>query len=560
MRNSTQTCKFALIAVMGLFGARGIIAAQTASTPHAAESAGSYRIAGVAVSKSDGNPLGHARVTLRDVKNSEKFESMITTEGGKFEFTGVPAGKYSLSGAKKGFISAAYDQHDAYSTAIVTGVGIDTENLVLKLSPDALISGAVLDEAGDAVRHGSVTLYFEDHRDGMSQIRMSRAAQTDDLGAYELTGLTPGTYFVAASGHPWYAIHPPSDRNQAGSKDSPASTPTFDHALDVAYPVTYYADVTDADSATPVVIHGGEHVQIDIHMNPVPSLHLVFHLPKDGRTSFSFPRLETPAFDAATYVQTGFARTGTGDWEITGIPAGRYNIQFPGSGSSPGSQLNGVNLTKDRQEIDASAAQPLSSVKVLVQVTGEPAVPKGITIGLRARSRTLDRWHIVDSKGTAEFQQISAGKYEVVVAGSGKRYSISQMSADGAEVSGQMINISAGTSPSLAVNVTAGSADVQGTVKRAGKPFAGAMVVLIPKDPQGNHDLFRRDQSDLDGTFDLRGVVPGSYTVVAIDDGWDLNWSEPEVIAGYAKHGTKVQVAAQSGSSLNLPDIAVQSK
>jgi len=169
-----------------------MVTAQIVNAVQAASSGGPYRIAGVVVAKSDGNPLARARIVVQDVKNSEKFESMITAEDGKFEFTGVPAREYSLRGAKRGFISAAYDQHDAYSTAIVTGAGFDTENLVLKLSPDALISGAVLDEAGDPVRRASITLYVEDHPDGISQIHMWRGAQTDDLGVYEVTGLTPG--------------------------------------------------------------------------------------------------------------------------------------------------------------------------------------------------------------------------------------------------------------------------------------------------------------------------------------------------------------------------------
>lgn len=90
------------------------------------------------------------------------------------------------------------------------------------------------------------------------------------------------------TGRPWYAMHPPSDRSQSGSKESTAPPATFDRSLDVAYPVTYSGDVTDADSATPIVIRGGEHVQLDIHLNPVPSLHLVFHLPGDGRKLFFF--------------------------------------------------------------------------------------------------------------------------------------------------------------------------------------------------------------------------------------------------------------------------------
>jgi hypothetical protein len=76
------------------------------------------------------------------------------------------------------------------------------------------------------------------------------------------------------------------------------------------------------------------------------------------------------------------------------------------------------------------------------------------------------------------------------------------------------------------------------------------MVVLVPKNPEVNRDLFRRDQSDLDGTFTLQAVLPGSYTILAIADGWDLDWSRPAVIAHYATHGQTIEVSAHSGHPL----------
>jgi hypothetical protein len=97
-------------------------------------------------------------------------------------------------------------------------------------------------------------------------------------------------------------------------------------------------------------------------------------------------------------------------------------------------------------------------------------------------------------------------------------------------------------------------------VKKAGKPFAGAMVVLVPKNPETEHDLFRRDQSDLDGTFSMRGVIPGSYTLLAIEKGWDLDWSQSGVLAVYVKHGRKIQIG-QGGRPMFLAEpIEVQSR
>jgi len=540
-------------------GARVASRAQTAGAPESANTVAAYRIAGTIVNKLDGTALGRARVVVRDTKDPKKFESVITTEDGKFRFTAVPAGKYSMTGEKRGFIPAAYDQHGPLSTAIVTGAGIDTENLVLKLVPDARISGRVLDESGEPVRHALVNLYLDDPRQGIHEIHMVGNSTTDDLGAYELTPLITGTYYLAASGRPWYAVHPPEEPIPASGQKN-TSTETADRSLDVAYPLTYYADVTDSDSATPISIQGGEHVQLDVHLNPVPALRLVFHLPGNGRDGFSgsFPQLEQLAFDSSTYLKAGFRPRSPGVWEITGVPAGRYNVHIHGTGSTPNLEMTGVEVSRDGEEIDTSTAQALSTVTVTVEVAGGATPPKGLSIGLRAGGRMRDGWYPVDRKGVANIDQVPPGKYEVTVAGPGKLYSIAKISAAGTEISGRMINVTAGSSPALSLMLMGGSTQLAGTVKQAGKPFGGAMVVLVPRNPGENRDLFRRDQSDLDGTFLLPDVPPGVYTVLAIENGWDLNWAEPDVIGPYLRHGQKVEVGNQSGHPMKLADIEVQ--
>jgi hypothetical protein len=111
------------------------------------------------------------------------------------------------------------------------------------------------------------------------------------------------------------------------------------------------------------------------------------------------------------------------------------------------------------------------------------------------------------------------------------------------------------------LTLVGGSVEILGTVTQAGKGFAGAMVVLVPKNPETNRDLFRRDQSDLDGTFALHGVIPGSYTLLAIENGWDLDWSEPNVIGIYLKRGRTVRVDAQATRPMNIEEpIELQSK
>jgi hypothetical protein len=41
---------------------------------------------------------------------------------------------------------------------------------------------------------------------------------------------------------------------------------------------------------------------------------------------------------------------------------------------------------------------------------------------------------------------------------------------------------------------------------------------------------------------------------LAIDNGWDLDWSQPGVIAAYVRHGHTIEVGQQAGSTMKLAD------
>jgi len=527
-----------------------ITAAQT-SVPAPANSASSFRIAGTIVSKTDSHPLAGARVALASTNAREQRKSVTSSDDGKFEFTGVPAGKYSLTGAKRGFIPASYDQHDQFSTAIVTGAGLDTEHLVLKVEPHALITGRVLDEVGEPVRNASVALYRDNHFEGVHQIQNFRGSQTDDLGEFDIPNLMPGTYFLSASAQPWYAVHPQSGLAR--------STSGFDPSLDVTYPTTYYGDVTDAESATPISVRGGEHLQLDVHFSPVPSLHVIVHVPSSGDNQFPFPQFEQTNFDGSRPVERTETRLITpGTWEISGIPAGKYNVRL--MGSNFGAQINGVSIDSTTQELDTSTAEPMCSVRVSVSYVD--ATPTGMHgVMLRGGSSRFTPGRPLDANGQAEFENLAAGRYEVFVFGGGGRFSVGRIQAEGATVNGRAVTLTAGTSATLSISAVKGTAEIEGVVQRSGKPFAGAMVVLVPHDPEGNRDLFRRDQSDLDGTFVFHDAIPGSYTAVAIENGWDLDWGQPELIAAYAKRGVEIQVSDKPAQKLSLSGpVEVQQK
>ncbi len=62
---------------------------------------------------------------------------------------------------------------------------------------------------------------------------------------------------------------------------------------------------------------------------------------------------------------------------------------------------------------------------------------------------------------------------------------------------------------------------------------------------------YRRDQSDSEGTFTLRNVLPGRYTVVALQS-WEVEWSDPDVMKKYLQGGEPIIVTGTGRPSVRV--------
>ena len=75
-------------------------------------------------------------------------------------------------------------------------------------------------------------------------------------------------------------------------------------------------------------------------------------------------------------------------------------------------------------------------------------------------------------------------------------------------------------------------------------------------------------KTDFEGHFSLpfqvqchgHKLVPGEYTLVAIEDGWTLDWAKPEVIAHYLPKGQKVTIPAHRKDTALPEAVEVQAK
>lgn len=138
--------------------------------------------------------------------------------------------------------------------------------------------------------------------------------------------------------------------------------------------------------------------------------------------------------------------------------------------------------------------------------------------------------------------QVPPGRYEVVLGGQSDTY-LTGMSAQSAEVSGRFVKVRSGDA-SLTIHIRHGKASVSGIATLEGKPVVAALVLLVPAGLGDPKDITQlgRDQTNTDGSFDLNSIVPGDYILVAIDNGWQINWKDPSTLNRYLIHGVPLEL------------------
>ena len=519
-----------------------------------AKAAQSFRIAGTLVNAVTGDPVSGAVVAVLDSDGTRRIASTETSDDGKFALDGLGAAKYALTASKRGYITGSYMQHGEYSSAVVTGPEHETERLVFRLEPTATIYGAVTADSGDAVQGATVLLFAKPkgHEPG-ARIAEAGSVETDDTGAYEFAHLEAGTYYVVVQARPWYAIHRVFASTQAVSSNDAAS------ALDVAYPITYYDSNTDEASAAPIALTAGSRVEANIDLHAVPALHLKIQAPRKADGTLAVPELRETLFGVAisggVESEQPVFHTGAGIMEVDGLAPGRYEL-------TQGNPRRVAELDAETSEsVDPSLGTSAVTVTgTLVSAAGAPLGGEARAIltpadGKAGRSEMNARVE----QGSFGFTAVTSGSWTLRVVGDEHELPIESITLGDRKVAGNRFTV---TDQPIALKVTVDENPlrVEGFAKKDGKGMAGAMVVLVPKNLALFPALARRDQSDSDGSFSLRDVAPGVYTVVAIENAWDdFDWSRPEVIGRYLSGGVAVTVSGGQNARVKLNEpVAVQ--
>jgi protocatechuate 3,4-dioxygenase beta subunit len=523
-----------------------------------------FRITGRVIDAISAQPLARASVSINpaaapntpNVPDSGRFET--TDAQGLFVFSGLPPGKYTLTARHRSYVSQMYQQHESFTTAVVVGPGFESENLIFTLRPGASISGFVADESDDPIRHADVMLYHQLFTGGRRRTLQVRRAGTDDQGQYHFSHLNPGTYFVGVMAQPWYAQHGVRHRakQDVQIEDGGGLQPLTEQnqTLDVVYPVSFYSNASDIPGATPITLHSGDMAIADFRLRPIPAIHaLVRTSSPDSEQNPGVGVTQSVGEGDAVYIPTQVSQIAPGLLELSGVPQGRFNLVLNTQrGTAPSSRWQAVTLQND-SELDFAQSTASVVVSGILQLEDGTPVPQPARVRLRTSATGYVFDTTVSANGEFSFKNypVEPGGYELIIL-EPQAFFIRNLTSATAKTSGRSFEIASAEDVSVTIHAAKGNGRISGVATKKDKPASGVMIVLAPLDLKSNPALFRRDQSDSDGSFTLNSVVPGKYTLMAVEDGWDLEWGDPGVLQKYIAGGESVQVAPNQKTEIHV--------
>ncbi|MBV9887622.1 MAG: carboxypeptidase regulatory-like domain-containing protein [Acidobacteria bacterium] len=496
-----------------------------------------YRIAGIALDAVSGQPLARTEVSIESQEDKKMHEAYTTGTDGRFSFDGLPAGRYVLMAGRRGYVKQVYKFHEGYSTAIVVGPGLKTDEVRFAMTLGSSFTGQVLDERGDAVRNARVMLLREVSTGRRRRLTRAGCKYTNDLGMYRFGHLSAGVYVVAATARVWYA-----DATSTGFVSS-EPPPAGDVDTDVAYPVTFYPSATDADVATRIMVAAGENATANVVITPVRAQHVTIPIDNNDQKRVGI-------VSAVQYIAEGITEradymnsVGPEGITIEGLPPSRIDVIWTtGTGKSEEEHLRSLNLTG---KIDRDSAATVVRGALDVELGMKAA---GMTVKLVYANGGKPLSTTVGPDGRFEFrEEMFRGRYSVEVpemaeAAVGVR-------AIGAGVDSEGIEIQPGNDVELQISAGRG-ARIRGRVMKNGAAAEGIFVALVPGRFEDANNLMRVAQSDSDGTFRMNDVVPGRYSLIAVEDGWDADWRSAEFLGRFVGGGKMLEIGA--GAVMNV--------
>jgi protocatechuate 3,4-dioxygenase beta subunit len=148
------------------------------------------------------------------------------------------------------------------------------------------------------------------------------------------------------------------------------------------------------------------------------------------------------------------------------------------------------------------------------------------------------------------------GRYYVRIGALPAGWFVKSIQAAGQDAMDEPVEIGENGEP-VVVTITTRATEILGTVRDAlNQPAAGATVIIMPITSTGQSvwtpNRLRETRSSTAGVFTVKGLPPGEYLAVAIDDAVAEGWQDERVVATLRRQAIRFTLQVADSKSLNL--------
>ncbi|MGC4054800.1 MAG: carboxypeptidase-like regulatory domain-containing protein [Paludibaculum sp.] len=461
-----------------------------------------------------------------------------TDAAGQFQFTGLPAGVYRLSASRAGYLPRPT------KLTVTLGSSGRTTASAIRLRPQGVISGRVLEEDGEPAPGAGVSVYRQVFRHGRRQWeRLNAAALANESGEYRVNNLTPGTYLLQAY-------------NRRMQTNSHYGEPAEASRRPAYFIPAYHPNSPTQQSATPVQVGvGAELGGIDIQLVRVArprTVHVkgkVTGVPGGPQTTVSVglnPREEGPLGGSSVSAHWP-------DYAFDlSVPPGEYAIRT--NVSSGGVEAFGSGTLSVAGDVEGvvvpMSLAPAVTGRILLAEPVAKVKLEGIRVLIVDADSSDGNICRADEAGRFDLpSRFHPGRYALVVLGPlPPGHYPRAVKLGGEEVSPEGFDIVASAQLDIVLSNTAGTIGASVT-DDSGTPVPVGVVTLIPEDPRAQME---KEAVDNRGQIQFTNLRPGKYKLHAWQEMEDDLWQNPEFRKQYDARAAAITVRPGETQNVQL--------
>lgn len=509
-----------------------------------------FTLTGTVVDSVTGDPIRKALVQVYAGQRRMAF----TGDDGRFQLDGIPAGSYSVTAQKPGYFS---QQELLRGGVTPVEVGPKAGSAIVKLTPEAVLSGKVTSVNGTPLEHVSLRLNYIDIREGRRRWDFKGTTMTDEDGRYRFAGLRPGNYYVSA------APYTPLPDTMLEPDEPPKS----------GYAGAYYPGVPDLASASPLQLAAGEKGEANLTLSEVP----VYAI--SGTVSGYAPNqgVALQVFDqSGVQVDQGIQFSPeNGRFDVRAVAAGNYVIKAISSQGPNQTVRAEVRFTLSADlhnlhlvltpapsipvavQMESVAQRPQNAAAITRPVAAGPPVSVRLTGAGPGTSEVYASYDSPDAPQTLSFRNVEAGRYSAIIDARESWYVASAVYGQTDLLSDDLVLTPGAPPQALNIVLRNDSASIAGTV-HAPDAFTGTSTIVavperLPKASCGIAYWYPpRDKSAEPAEFALDGLAPGDYLVFAFDRIDGLEYTNREVLQKFVSQATHVTLSPNQRAKVTL--------